>query len=184
MENTDLFGTLNKKFLEIFPVNDIHLISFNVTSRKAVIITIMKKGGITLDDCKLISSIVNQFIPDDYDLQVQSPGIGYEIRKENFHILELFLQNPIKIFYSETIGEKQVTKEIEGILTFVDKSVSIKRFEKSKRKKDKKNKIDEDDNLIFSIPLENIVKIKTTFYPEEIWQKEKQVHQQILFIMK
>jgi len=181
----NLFEALSQKFSEIFPVNDIHLISINVTSRKAVIVTIMKKGGITLDDCKYVSSIITSFIPDDYDLQVQSPGIGFEIRKDSFNLLDLFLQTPVKIFYKKIIEDKEIVKEEEGILTFIDKSISIKKFEKNKKNKKKINDIDNaikelknsnlnnnfdksTDQNIISIPLDKIIKVKTTFYPEEI----------------
>jgi ribosome maturation factor RimP len=184
----NLFEALSQKFSEIFPVNDIHLISINVTSRKAVIVTIMKKGGITLDDCKYVSSIITSFIPDDYDLQVQSPGIGFEIRKDSFNLLDLFLQTPVKIFYNKIIEDKEIVKEEEGILTFIDKSISIKKFEKNKKNKKKLKKINDIDNAIkelknsnlnnnfdestdqniISIPLDKIIKVKTTFYPEEI----------------
>lgn len=173
----DLSEKLNQKFLEIFPVNDINLISFNVTSRKLVIVTIMKKGGILIDDCKFISSLINQYIPDDYDLQVQSPGIGFEIKRENFIILDLFIDLPVKVFYKD---DNVNVKEIEGILTFVGKFISIKMFGKDKNKFSQKAKrninkginksITEDDEgkNIISLPIESIIKVKTTFYPEEI----------------
>lgn len=178
MENLSpkaLTEQLSQKFLEIFPVNGIHLISLNVTARKLVLLTIMKKGGILLDDCQYISSLVNQYIPDDYDLQVQSPGIGYEIKIENFGFLDLFIDSPIKVFYKDNNSN---IKEIDGILTFVDKVISIKKFDKDKRKTFKKakqksmNKIVEENGKelenIISIPKDSIIKIKTTFYPEEI----------------
>ncbi len=161
----DLQDRLKEIFSEIFPVKDIFLISYSVTARKAVMVTIMKKGGVSIDDCKFVSTLISKHIPDDYDLQVQSPGIGFEIKEENFNLLELFLQTPIKIFYKDYIQDKPVTKEIEGILTFIDKTVSIKVSEKNKKNKKEKKM---ENESIFSIDLNKVIKIKTTFYPEEI----------------
>ena len=179
-----VFEELKQKFSEIFPINDIHLISLNIGSRKTILVTIMRKGGITLNDCKFVSSILSGYIPEDYDLQVQSPGIGFEIRKDSFNILELFLHTPVKIFYTDIMEDKEKTIEEEGILTFVDKSISIKKFEKNKKNKKKLKKIGDIDNTtknlqnnilgnnnyqnIISIPLDRIIKVKTTFFPEEI----------------
>jgi len=160
----NLTEIIKEKSSEIFPLKDIHIVSFSVTARKAVVITIMKKGGISIEDCKLVSSLIGQYIPDDYDLQVQSPGIGFEIRKDSFNLLELFLQTPIKIFYKDFSNGKEVVNEIEGILTFIDKAVYLKKFEK----KDKIKKTKKDEETIISIEFEKIVKVKTTFYPEEI----------------
>ena len=47
-----------------------------------------KEGGITLDDCELVnrawSDIMDEqdFIPDAYILEVSSPGLGRQLKKE------------------------------------------------------------------------------------------------------
>lgn len=161
----------------------------------------MKKGGVSIDDCKFVSSIISSYIAGDYDLQVQSPGIGFEIKKDNFNLLNLFIGQPVKVFY-KTVRDDNVVKnnidnntdnelnidqdsfkidnvlEVEGTLTFVDKVISIKKFSNSNKKnksgtmKTKQSKsskyttnITEED--IVTISLNKIVKIKTTFYPED-----------------
>ncbi|MFN3411824.1 MAG: hypothetical protein ACK4YF_06685 [Exilispira sp.] len=197
---------LNQKLQKIFPINEIHLISIKINSHKSIIITIMKKGGVSIDDCKLVSSIISSYIPDDYDLQVQSPGIGFEIKKDNFNLLNLFIGLPVKVFYkafnSENIVKNNIYNNIdknsdndlnfnqdnfkaytvlesEGTLTFVDRVVSIKKFSNNNKKnisksvKNRESKSSNDilnikEEDIITISLDRIIKIKTTFYPEEL----------------
>jgi len=165
----NLSEKLEKEFSQSFPINDIHIISLKVTARKAIVITIMKKGGVTIDDCKFVSSYISKYIPDDYDLQVQSPGIGLEIRPDSFNILNLFIQTPIKVFYNDEKEGKNIVKEVEGILTFIDKFVCLKEFDITNKKNKKNQKYDAiEDEKVISIQLEKIIKIKTIFYPEEL----------------
>ena len=47
-----------------------------------------KDGGITVDDCELVSRALSDlldehdFIPDAYILEVSSPGLGRQLKKE------------------------------------------------------------------------------------------------------
>lgn len=47
-----------------------------------------KEGGITVDDCELVSRALsdlldkNDFIPDAYILEVSSPGLGRQLKKD------------------------------------------------------------------------------------------------------
>ena len=84
-----------------------------------------KEGGITIDDCELVSRALSElldqedFIPDSYILEVSSPGLGRQLKKEKDFIrsigkeIEIKLYKPVKIME----GKKEVsTKELIGIL--------------------------------------------------------------------
>lgn len=84
-----------------------------------------KEGGITIDDCELVSRALSDlldqedFIPDSYILEVSSPGLGRQLKKDkdfNRSIgkeIEIKLYKPVKI----SDGKKEVsTKELFGVL--------------------------------------------------------------------
>ncbi len=86
-----------------------------------------KDGGITVDDCELISRALSDlldkedYIPDAYILEVSSPGLGRQLKKDKDfkrsigEVIELKLYKAIN---------KQ--KEFEGILlSFDENSLSI-----------------------------------------------------------
>ena len=56
-----------------------------------------KEGGITVDDCELISRAFSDlldeadFIEDSYILEVSSPGLGRPLKKENFMVFCLHM---------------------------------------------------------------------------------------------
>ncbi len=82
-----------------------------------------KEGGITVDDCELISRAlsdlldVEDYIPDAYILEVSSPGLGRQLKKDKDfkrsigEVIELKLYKAIN---------KQ--KEFQGILVSFDEA--------------------------------------------------------------
>lgn len=81
-----------------------------------------KEGGITVDDCEIISRTLSDlldkhdYIPDSYILEVSSPGLGRQLKKERD--FERSLQEEVEIKLYKAV-EKQ--KEFTGILTAFDK---------------------------------------------------------------
>lgn len=83
-----------------------------------------KDGGITVDDCELISRAlsdrldIEDYIPDAYILEVSSPGLGRQLKKDKDfkrsigEVIELKLYKGIN---------KQ--KEFEGVLVSFDDTV-------------------------------------------------------------
>lgn len=82
-----------------------------------------KEGGITVDDCELISRglsdllDVNDFIPDAYILEVSSPGLGRQLKKDKDFKRSIGEVIEIKLYKAMN---KQ--KEFEGVLTAFDES--------------------------------------------------------------
>lgn len=80
-----------------------------------------KEGGITVDDCEIVSRAlsdlldVEDYIPDAYILEVSSPGLGRQLKKDKDfkrsigEVIELHLYKGIN---------KQ--KDFEGVLTAFD----------------------------------------------------------------
>ncbi|HQQ19308.1 MAG TPA: hypothetical protein PK520_04405 [Exilispira sp.] len=164
-------NTLLSESKSIFPINGINLVSLVITPRKLVQITIMKKGGITIDDCQYISKIFQPLIPEDYDFQVQSPGIGFEIRPgtKEFELLSLFEQLPVKVFYyeenrdnSEVNDNNKKVLEASGTFSIVTDGLILKKFSNKKKNKDNK------EIELLQVPFDRVIKIKTTFFSEEI----------------
>ncbi|MDO4523403.1 MAG: ribosome maturation factor RimP [Eubacteriales bacterium] len=81
-----------------------------------------KPGGITVDDCELVSRIANDildeqdFIDDSYIFEVSSPGLGRPLKKEKDFKRSLGEEVEIRTFRPI---EKQ--KEFTGILRDFDK---------------------------------------------------------------
>lgn len=81
-----------------------------------------KPGGITVDDCEMVSRRLSDlldekdFIPDSYILEVSSPGLGRPLKKEKDYIRSMGKEIEIHTF-------KAVAHErtFEGILTSYDK---------------------------------------------------------------
>lgn len=86
-----------------------------------------KEGGITIDDCVLISRALEakldaeDFIPDAYILEVSSPGLGRPLKKEKDYKRSIGKEVDIKL-YKAIDG----TKEFTGTLTaYDDTSVTV-----------------------------------------------------------
>lgn len=82
-----------------------------------------KEGGITVDDCELVSRAlsdlldVHDFIPDAYILEVSSPGLGRQLKKDKDFKRSIGEVIEIKLYKSIN---KQ--KEFEGVLTDFDET--------------------------------------------------------------
>ena len=80
-----------------------------------------KEGGITVDDCEIVSRRLDKlldekdFIPDAYILEVSSPGLGRQLKKDKDFIRENGKQVDIKCF--KAIDK---VKEFSGILKGFD----------------------------------------------------------------
>ena len=81
-----------------------------------------KEGGITVDDCEVISRILSDwldqtdFIEDSYILEVSSPGLGRPLKKERDFERSLGEEVEIRLYKAQN---KQ--KEFTGILKAYDK---------------------------------------------------------------
>lgn len=86
-----------------------------------------KEGGITLDDCELVnrtwSDIMDQedFIPDAYILEVSSPGLGRQLKKEKDFKRSIGEEVDVKFYQGRKIpagknGKEISVKEITGTL--------------------------------------------------------------------
>lgn len=76
-----------------------------------------KEGGITVDDCELVSRALSEildekdYIPDAYILEVSSPGLGRQLKKEKDFARSLGEDVEIKLY--KAINKQ---KEFEGCL--------------------------------------------------------------------
>lgn len=99
-----------------------------------------KEGGITIDDCELISRALSElldkedFIPDSYILEVSSPGLGRQLKKDKDfkrsigEEVEVKLYKPLQV---EQNGKMIKQKEFCGILiAYTEETVTIEEDEK------------------------------------------------------
>ena len=86
-----------------------------------------KEGGITLDDCELVNRAwsdlmdENDFIPEAYILEVSSPGLGRQLKKEKDFKQSIGQDVDVKFYQSRKIpagrnGKEVSVKEITGTL--------------------------------------------------------------------
>ena len=86
-----------------------------------------KEGGITLDDCELVNRAwsdlmdENDFIPEAYILEVSSPGLGRQLKKEKDFKRSIGQDVDVKFSQSRKIpagrnGKEVSVKEITGTL--------------------------------------------------------------------
>ncbi|CVI71838.1 Ribosome maturation factor RimP [Clostridiales bacterium CHKCI001] len=93
-------------------------------------IYIDKQGGITIDDCELVSRALseqldkNDFIEDSYILEVSSPGLGRPLKKEKDFERSIGKEVEIRLF--QAINKQ---KEYIGILTSYDKDTVMVELE-------------------------------------------------------
>ena len=77
-----------------------------------------KEGGITIDDCELVNrafgDIMDQedFISDSYTLEVSSPGLGRQLKKDRDFIRSMGEDVECKLYQAVTISENG--KEIKA----------------------------------------------------------------------
>ena len=76
-----------------------------------------KEGGITIDDCEMVSRTVNplldeaDLIQDSYIFEVSSPGLGRQLKKEKDFVRSVGKEIDVKLF--KAIGRR---KNFTGIL--------------------------------------------------------------------
>ncbi len=81
-----------------------------------------KEGGVTIEDCEKVSRALSDaldredFIPDAYILEVSSPGLGRQLKKDRHFDKSLRKAVEVKMF--EAVDG---VKELEGILLGYDK---------------------------------------------------------------
>ena len=99
-----------------------------------------KEGGLTVDDCELISRAFSDlldeadFIEDSYILEVSSPGLGRPLKKEKDYARSMGKELEIRTYRPI---DKQ--KEFYGILLAYDNnSVTIEEQDKTRRTFEKK----------------------------------------------
>lgn len=89
-----------------------------------------KEGGITVDDCVMVSRSLSDlldkddFIPDSYVLEVSSPGLGRQLKKEKHFEKSIGEEVEIKLY--KAIDKK---KEFVGILVSFDQNSLTIEFE-------------------------------------------------------
>lgn len=107
-----------------------------------------KEGGITVDDCEKVSRKLEElldaedFIPNAYILEVSSPGLGRQLKKEKHYLANIGEQVDVKLY--ESVDK---VKEFTGIL----KAYENEEFEFELKEKTLK------------IPLSSVAKINLHF---------------------
>jgi len=108
-----------------------------------------KEGGITIDDCELVSKALSDlldehdFISESYMLEVSSPGLGRRLRKDKHFEKSIGQEVEVKLF--RPINKK---KEYTGVLKAFDRNTVT---------------IELDDGNELEIPREQISSVKLTF---------------------
>jgi len=107
-----------------------------------------KEGGVTIDDCETVSRKLSDlldeedFIPESYILEVSSPGLGRQLKKDKHFEKSIGEEVEIKLY--KPIDKK---KEWVGILTGYDAEVI---------------KIQVEDGSIMEIPRKDIAVVRLT----------------------
>ncbi|WP_066720571.1 ribosome maturation factor RimP [Clostridium sp. Marseille-P299] len=92
-----------------------------------------KEGGITVDDCALISRALSElldqkdFIPDAYILEVSSPGLGRQLKKDKHFARSIGEKVEIKLY--KAINKQ---KDFDGILKDFDEDKLVIELENGK----------------------------------------------------
>lgn len=108
-----------------------------------------KEGGITIDDCELVSRALSDlldehdFISESYMLEVSSPGLGRRLRKDKHFEKSIGEEVEIKLY--RPINKK---KEFVGLLRSFDKDTIA---------------IELSDKTVMEIPREQIANVRLTF---------------------
>lgn len=95
-----------------------------------------KEGGITVDDCEVISRALSEwmdredFIEDSYIMEVSSPGLGRPLKKDKDFERSMGAEVELKLYKAR---DKQ--KEYTGILKAYDKDTVTIEMEDGKEEK-------------------------------------------------
>ena len=88
-----------------------------------------KEGGFTVDDCELVSRRLSDlldeedFIPDSYILEVSSPGLGRQLKKEKDFVRSIGEEVEVKLY--QAVNRQ---KEFTGILESCDADTLVLSF--------------------------------------------------------
>ncbi len=100
-----------------------------------------KEGGITIDDCEMVSRQLNDwldaedFIDDAYIFEVSSPGLGRPLKKEKDYVRSMGKELEIRTY--RAMGGQ---KEFYGLLTaYTEDTVTIETAEEETMTFDKKD---------------------------------------------
>lgn len=101
-----------------------------------------KDGGITVDDCELVSRCLSDlldeedFISESYILEVSSPGLGRQLKKEKDLKRSIGEEVEVKLYQGvkrEHRGKMISVKEFSGFLvSFDESSITIESDEEEK----------------------------------------------------
>lgn len=78
-----------------------------------------KEGGITIDDCEAVSRKLSDlldekdFIPEAYILEVSSPGLGRQLKKEKDYKRSIGKEVDIKLYKAKD-GQKEFSGVLKG----------------------------------------------------------------------
>ena len=120
MKKTEIVARAEELVAPIIEGNDFELVDVEYVREGAnwyLRVYADKEGGITIDDCVLISRALEQkldeedFIKDPYILEVSSPGLGRQLKKDKDFQRSLGEKVECKLFRAI---DRQ--KEFEGIL--------------------------------------------------------------------
>lgn len=108
-----------------------------------------KENGITIDDCEMVSRALSDlldkhdFIPESYILEVSSPGLGRQLKKDKHFEKSIGEEVEVKLY--KPIDRK---KEFVGLLTAFDKDTVT---------------IEQEDGSAMVIPRTDIATVRLTF---------------------
>ncbi|MCD8018287.1 MAG: ribosome maturation factor RimP [Clostridiales bacterium] len=120
MKKTEIVARTEELVTPIIDENDFELVDVEYVKEGAnwyLRVYADKEGGITIDDCVLISLALEQkldaedFIADPYILEVSSPGLGRQLKKDKDFQRSLGEKVECKLYKAV---DKQ--KEFEGVL--------------------------------------------------------------------
>lgn len=130
MKRTEIVERVEELVTPIIDENDFELVDVEYVKEGAnwyLRVYADKDGGITIDDCVLISRALEQkldeedFIQDAYILEVSSPGLGRQLKKDKDFKRSLGEKVECKLFKAI---HKQ--KEFEGILKdFTEETITL-----------------------------------------------------------
>jgi ribosome maturation factor RimP len=153
MSNRDDYEQKTEKLLEpIITKNNFELVDVEYVKEGGywyLRVYIDKDGGISVDDCEIISRALsdlldqNDYIPDAYILEVSSPGLGRQLKKEKDFARSIDQEVEVKLY--KAINKQ---KELVGFLVSYDLE---------------KITIELDDNSTMDIPRANIALIRLAF---------------------
>lgn len=125
MKRTDVEQRTEELVMPIIEENNYELVDVEYVKEGAnwyLRVYADKEGGISIDDCVLISRALEEkldhddFIKDAYILEVSSPGLGRALKKDRDYERSIGQKVELKLYRSTEFG-----KEFEGTLLSYDK---------------------------------------------------------------